>query len=242
MRWSLAVCAAALAVASNSAGQTSERAVVVASVRGSTDALVGEAVVREAYRRLGLAVTFRELPGAAALEASSTGAVDAELQRIDGIDRRYPDLIQVPIPINYLQGAAFSIEYDFPATGWRSLQSYRIGIVSGIIFAAEGTDGMNVTVADDYDQLFGLLESGRIDVAVTPRINGLEAIRQREAGPGGSIREMEGVLETLFLYHYVHRTRQDLVPDLSRVLKQLLLDGTTRRLRTELYGELLPGP
>ncbi len=233
--------AASVLVAGVAAGQTPPSELVVASIRGSTDARVGEVVLREAYARLGVEVTFRSFDGAAALEASSTGEVDGELQRIDGIERQFPDLVQVPIPINYLQGTAFSIRYDFPATGWRSLQTYRIGIVRGIIFAAQGTEGMEVTVADTYDELFGLLEQGRIDVAVTPRINGLEAVLKRPVGPSGPIVEMEGVLETLFLYHYLHRRHADLVPELSRVLKEMLLDGTIRRIRDDLYAELSEG-
>ncbi len=223
---------------------TAQDVITVAVVVGSADHVAGQAVVLEAYRRLGLEVEIRELDGAAALSASSSGAVDAELQRIDGIGRAHPDLVQVPIPVNYLQGAAFSIEYDFPTPGWRSLQPYRLGIVQGIIFAQEGTEGMEVAVASDYEALFDMLEAGTIDVAVTPRINGLTAVaRRRAAGRDAdeAIQEMEGILETLFLYHYVHRSRADLVPELTRILSDMLLDGTTRRLRDQAYAALLVG-
>jgi polar amino acid transport system substrate-binding protein len=218
--------------------------IVISTVSGSADAAGGKAVLREAYRRLGMSVVFREMSGAKALAESSSGKVDAELQRIDGISRRFPDLIQVPIPINYLQGAVFSIKFDFPATGWRSLQSYRIGIVEGVIFAREGTEGMRVTVASDYKTLFDLLEADEIDVAVTPRINGLQVLHQRRSIIGEHdaekpIREMQGVLETLFLYHYVHKSRGDNVPELTKTLKTMLIDGTTRQLREKAYEELL---
>lgn len=105
---------------------------------------------------------------------SSEGKVDAELQRIDGISNKYPDLVPVPIPINIIQGTVFSKKYRFPITGWHSLRPYKIGIVRGILFAEQQTVGM--------DRL---------------------------------------VLETLFLYHYVHVSRSDLVEKLEPVFRVL---------------------
>lgn len=219
--------------------------VIIAVIQGSADTVAGEAVLREAYQRLGVPVEFRPMGGAAALEASSSGNVDAELQRIDGINRSFPELLQVPIPINYVLGTAFSVEYDFRATGWRSLQTYRVGIVEGIIFSREGTQGMDVTVAENHDQVFEMLVTGRIDVAVVPRINGLSALKnmrnlnQDENRENSPVREMEGVLETLFLYHYVHKSRSRIVPALTEILTEMLNDGTTRKIRDQAYKEFL---
>ena len=70
---------------------------------------------------------------------------------------------------------------------------------------------MDVTLADDYESLFNLLEQDQIDVAVAPSINGQVLLQQREAT---AIKEMEGILEILFLYHYVHRANEHLVPRL----------------------------
>ncbi len=102
-----------------------------------------------------------------------------------------------------------------------------------------------MTVAKNYDQLFDMLSSGRVDVAVTPRINGLYMLRKHgtqntEQDIGGKpIREMEGVLETLLLYHYVHKSRSDLVPGLTEILGEMLRDGTTRKIRDQSYNNLL---
>jgi polar amino acid transport system substrate-binding protein len=244
--WPRRLCLLLLACLPAHAGQPVDNdPVVIAFIASSTDGAGGKAVLSEAYRRLGVEVEFRPMGGAEALAASSSGAVDAELQRIDGINLRYPELVQVPIPINYVQGAAFATEFNFPATGWRSLQPYRIGIVEGIIFSRQGTEGMDVTVAEDYDQLFEMLLSNRVDVAVMPRINGQYELRKRSEqgkgqGSGKPILEMEGVLETLFLYHYLHKSRSDLTPALTEILTDMLRDGTTKRLRDEAYRELLP--
>ena len=95
---------------------------------------------------------------------------------------------------------------------------------------------MDVKEAGSYDGLLTMLDNGEIDVAVMPRINGLVAMPKEGFE---DIKELEGILETLFLYHYVHKKNSALVPGLEKELKQMLLDGTTRRLRDEAYDELL---
>jgi len=208
----------------------------LSSVEGSADANAAEAVLRAAYARLGIDIVIERLQGQKALEASNSGTADGEVQRIDGITRSFKNLIQIPIPINYLEGTVFSKRYNFPIQGWFSLEPFRVGIVKGILFAERGTKGMNVHVADDYPALVKLLENDQIDVAVMPRINGRVAIKQSDAK---GIRELGGVLETLMLYHYLHQKHKDLVPKVTKQLKEILLDGVTRQLRTKAHEKLL---
>ena len=218
-----------LSFALNSDAQDSP--VVIAAVSDSADVPAGRAVIREAYSRIGVEVEFRSYSAAEAIATSNSGVVTAELQRIDGISQDYENLVQVPIPINIIQGAAFSIKYRFPISGWHSLRPYRIGIVRGVVFAELPTRGMNVSLANEYEELMLMLEKDQVDVVVMPRIQGLEAIHS--AGIT-EIIEMDGVLETLFLYHYVHNSRLDLVEKLTPVLKQMLLNGETKRIHEQL--------
>lgn len=211
---------------------------VLVSVEGSSDTYGGEAVVREAYKPLGINITVQRLQGKTALEYADSGKVDGEVQRIDGINRTFTNLVQVPIPVNYLQGAAFSKRYSFPIKGWFSLKPYRVGIVRGILFAEQGTQGMDVKVAETYEELVTMLDRGEVDVAVMPRINGLVAIKNHRTK---DIKELEGVLETLFLYHYLHKKNEHLVKKLEKELKRMLQDGTTKRIRNKVYERMLRG-
>ena len=214
----------------------SDEAYVIAHVEDSVDQLAARAVLEAAYRKIGMKVEFRPMPAAQALEASNSGKVAAELQRIDGVQRKFPNLVQVPIPINYIQGLAFSRDYNFPIRGWHSLRPHRVGIVKGIVFAERGTAGMDVSVAMDHAELVTWIRDQKVDVGVMPRISGKLAIRESGAS---KIKQLEGVLETLLLYHYVHKSNADVAERLAPVLKAMLLDGTTRRLRAEVYDKLL---
>jgi polar amino acid transport system substrate-binding protein len=204
-------------------------------VDNSADVPAGRAVIREAYSRIGVDVEFSSYSAAEAIATSNSGVVSAELQRIDGISQDYENLVQIPIPINIIQAAAFSIKYRFPISGWHSLRPYRIGIVRGIVFAERPTMGMNVSVANGYEELILMLENDEVDVGVMPRIQGLTAIHS--AG-NTEIIEMDGILETLFLYHYVHNSRLDLVESLTPVLKQMLLKGDTKRIREQVMATM----
>jgi polar amino acid transport system substrate-binding protein len=110
--------------------------------------------------------------------------------------------------------------------------------VKGIKFAEQPTRGMNVSVVNNYEELLAMLNADQVDVGVMPRIQGLTTIH--DSGYT-NITEMDGVLETLFLYHYVHKRHTDLVEKLSVVLKQMLLTGEMRRVRQQIKDEVEAG-
>ena len=201
----------------------------------SADSVAGAAVLEEAYRRTGISIEIEWLSAIEALEASNSGRLAGELQRIDGVNRTYTNLVQVQIPINFLEVAAFSKEHRFTASGWASLAGYSVGYVAGILFVEQRARGLDAVAAPEYPSVWDVLEAGDVDVAVVPRIVGLTLASERSS----AIVDMEGVLEILFLYHYLHQRHAALVPRLEAELKIMLLDGTTRRIRDEAYRRLL---
>lgn len=223
-------CIAALCVGLGAAfaqAESSRPRVVVSYIERMPDLERSRFVLAEAYRRIGIEARFEPYEAAAALEASRSGAVDAELSRIGGIDREFPELVQIPIPVNLIEGVAFSREYRFPIRSWSSLKPFRLGIVRGILFATEGTAGMDVRAAQDHHELARWIATGEVDVGIMSRFSGQAALR---AGKHTGISELDGVLETSLLYHYVHESRVELTARLEPVLKAMLLDGTIRRL------------
>lgn len=196
------------------------------------------AVLQEAYGRLGIDIERVDMLGQAALEASSQGKTDGEVQRIDGVSIRYPDLIQIPIPINYLQVNLFVARDDLPLTNWASLRPYTVGVVKGILVAERNAQGLNTVFVSAYAELIDRLESGEIDVAIMPQINGLEAIKNRGTN---TVYDTGIVLERAFLYHYLHKSQADLAPFIEKILKAMLLDKTIQTIRAEQYANLLPG-
>ena len=97
---------------------------------------------------------------------------------------------------------------------------------------------MNVTLANSYTELLQLLEDDIIDVAVLPRLNGVVTLKTMN---NTTIREVPGTLEIFFLYHYVHKKNEHIVPELQKALKKMLLEGTTRKLRDKAHERLQKG-
>lgn len=213
----------------------SEVQLVFSTVEESPDTVASGVVLEEAYRRLGIEINIRHFSGAEALRQSNSGQVDGEVSRIDGASRQFTNLVQVPVPINYIQGAVFSKDPDLKLVGWHSLRPYRIGRVKGILFSERGTRGMETVVANDYDQLIDFLDENEVDVVVAPYLNGRLAILEH---PDGEDLNLNGVLESYLLYHYLHEKHRDLVPAIEKVLRAMVKDGSITQMRHDVVDEL----
>ena len=209
---------------------------VVSYIEGSTREEITIPVIRLAYERIGVRVRFEPRSASESITRANAGEVDAELQRIGNVGNRFPDLMRIAIPISAIEGVAFAKDPGIRLHDWSSLAPYRIGIVKGILFAAAGTEGMNVRVAENNDQLLRLLLDGEIDIAVNSRDDFQDAIRR--AGATG-IHQLDDMLELSLLYHYVHRRHADLAPRLQAELAAMLKSGELLRLRRETEARLL---
>lgn len=211
--------------------------ITISCVKNSGDVIAAKNVLKEAYRRIGHQVVFKKFSATDALQASNSGELDAELQRISGTEESYTNLLRLPIPINYITGAVYTNNIEFPISGWHSLRPYKIGIVKGILFAMKGTKGMNVNIFNSYSEMFSALNNGNIEVSVLPRINGNLQLSKHSAK--SNLKVLDGDLEMIFLYHFLHKKNQHLYQPLKKTLKRMLLDGTIRSIREMSYSKEL---
>ena len=211
-------------------------AITIAGVDGSADAEAGRAILEEVYGRLGIPLVIRMFPPERALRMSNGGRVDGELQRIDAVRRVYKNLIQVQPAINFLEASVFTSGMDFPIEGWGSLRPYRIGVVRGIKFAEANTVGMTRSIVDGYPALFRMLERGRLDVGVMPRINGLDALNRLDIR---GVRELRPAIILIDLFHYLHKKNSHLVPRISAVLEGMKRTGELAEIRDRVNATLL---
>jgi polar amino acid transport system substrate-binding protein len=93
-------------------------------------------------------------------------------------------------------------------------------------------------MVDTHEELFALLADGAVDAVVATELSGLVALSRQTAGAGA---RQAGVLDSYLRYHYLHRRHAALVPEIERVLKTMLLDGTIARIRAATVARLL-GP
>ncbi len=194
---------------------------------------VAKLVLREAYARIGQPIEFVTLPGERALTESNAGRVDGELARVAGMEKKYPNLIPVPVVISQFDGVAFSRKHDFPIDGWHSLKGYNIGAFTGSKFVENNTAGMDVVYVPGVKNLFSMLDRDRLDVIVIPYLSGLRYIKKNALT---GFRKMKPALKTFTLYHYLHVRNLYLLPRITVVLKRMEKEKRIQAIRQEYVG------
>ncbi|NIB40676.1 amino acid ABC transporter substrate-binding protein [Pseudomaricurvus alkylphenolicus] len=214
-----------------------DKTLTFSAVEGSINCLVSERVLKEAYKRLQIDIKIRKLPAARALHESNIGVYDGELYRIRGVNKEYPNLVPITVPINVMEGVVFTEDIHFSVNGWESLKPFRLGIQRGAKFVDRGslvTERDNIQVVNTYAQLFKMLKGGRIEVVVASRLSGLNAM---QANGITGITMLGRPLERYDLYHYLHKKNKHLVDDLSSVLMDMDKEGLIKRIRREFIRE-----
>ena len=198
-------------------------------------------IVQQAYRQLGITTTIHALPAERALHFANSGLVDGEISRIDGLAPQYPNLIQLPVAINYLQASAFSFDPDIRLNDWQSLAPYRIGILRGNKFAEQGTLGLDVQAVNSPAQLLKMLSNGRLDIIITSFVasHRLYQRLKAQASPLKLVR-LDSQLPRIKLYHYLHERHRHLVPALTRQLRDMEQQGTLKAMRHAYIRRHLP--
>ena len=179
-------------------------------------------ILERVYDRIGIKIRIQTFPANRALNLSNSGEFDGEVQRIDGISEDYPNLIKVPEPIFYLEACAFVKNTEIRIKGWKSLKPYRIGIPRGFKYLENNTDGMNRLVVSSIEQLFYLLNEGRIDIVIISKNYGQAFLK---AHRDMRIRQITPPIIKVPLYHYLHKKHNALVPVVEARIKKMKEEG-----------------
>lgn len=206
-----------------------DQALKFTTIAGSVNSLIAEKIIREAYQNLNIAIEINPLPAERSIRIANSGEPDGELYRIGGMSSRYPNLIMVPVPVNYLEAAVFTTQPQQQLSSWKELEPLRIGIRRGVKFSERETRRVQIEIADSNAQLFQMLLAKRADVIVIAHLNGLELIKQQK------LRKIykAGVIARYPLYHYLHIRHQQLLADISKSLAAVTSTGEIQRLRLQ---------
>jgi len=190
---------------------------------------VSQAVLKEAYKQLGIQLTINELPAERALIESNAGHLDGEVNRMEGIDKSYPNLLRVAVPLAIIEGVVFSKTVKFAVKGWESLRPYSIGTRIGLKFAEYGTAGMKVTKAVTIGRSLADLDAGQVDIVVASRQSGLAALAEMKLK---GITVLEPPLAAIPLYHYLHKSHLALLPKITEALQKMEKSGQMETIRS----------
>jgi polar amino acid transport system substrate-binding protein len=195
-------------------------------------ALLFRRILTEAYGRIHYDVDVVGVPGERALVMSNQGEVDGEAARVPVIEASCPNLIRVPTPLYVNRVVVFSRVGDIDLSdGWEALYPYRVGVVRGYKFVDKMTASMNRVLATDYENLFTMLETGRLDVAVTEYFEALPMLKEMQPH---NFRLLLPPLAYKPMYHYLHKQHADLVPGIDRALRDMRREGRMQEIQREI--------
>lgn len=179
-------------------------------------------ILQEAFRRINQQVRFVTTPSERGLINANSGAADGDVNRIAGLSKTYPNLLQVPEPNMSYDFMAFSRK-ALPIKGWESLRGLRVGYITGWKIFDENVQGASVTKVDTPQQLFTLLAADRVDVALFDRWGGGHYLHEMKLS---EVKAQEPPLARRDMYLYLNSAHAALVPRVAAALKAMKTDGT----------------
>jgi len=193
-------------------------------------------MVAKAYQNLQIPIEFVERPGKRALIESSTGKLDAELSRIFEIGEQYPSLVRVPTSVYSFEPTVYSHKRKFKVSNWTDLKKYRIGVLLGMYFTEESFKGFaRVTMVDDLQRLYRLLDNGRVDLVVDSEINGRYWLKKQGLK---NVKTLAPRMPVIQAYHYLHEKNKDLVPKLDREFLAMKASGEIEAMKQQFLSEI----
>lgn len=189
---------------------------------------IAELIAREAYKRLGITLVVHRLPGERTLVYANEGKMDGELYRKLGMEREYPNLVIVPVPLQTYEIVIFSHGTNFIVNGWESLRPYTLGFMRGIKIIQENTKGMKIEAVPTMQQAFEKMMMGRTDLVLGNRASGMAIVK---AMGMDAVTVLGPPLASFPVYHYLHKKHADLVPKLTKVLRQMQADKTIEQIQ-----------
>ncbi len=193
-------------------------------------------IIQETFRRAGLEcmIVYRQTDQS--LFDVNAGLLDAEINRIAGMEASFPNLLHLTEPNMTMHFVAFA-KREFPIDGWRSIRNLNVGVVRGWKILEWHTDGFpKVVYVPTEKELFRMLDLGRLDIALYSKLTGYAALREYKYQ---NIRHLEPPLESQEMFLYLHSKNSHLIPGLDAALKSMKNDGSYDRIVRETLDRYL---
>lgn len=176
-----------------------------------------------AFAKLGYSVEIVRLPAERSLMNANTGVDDGDALRVAGIEKRYKNLVRV-------SESTFTVEFVLIANkgapeihSWAELAGHSVGIINGWKIAENKLIGVaDLMRAKNPDQLFGLLQRGRVEFIVFARQSGYRYIQSRKLT---GLEIQRDTLARREMFIYLNKKHARLAVRLAGVLRGMKSSG-----------------
>lgn len=195
-------------------------------------------ILREAFSRLKIPISFGQLPAERSLQNVDSGIDDGDFVRVAGLDKIYPNLVMVPEKLDDFEFVAFTLGSDFATSSWAALTPYHVGIVRGWKILEQNLAGVKeLTLAKNQDQLFSLLKNGRVDVVVYSRHEGNALLSKFDLV---NAHVLEPPLAVRPMYLYLNKKHVEVADPLAKTLWKMKEEGIFVDLARQTLSVSLP--
>ncbi len=196
-------------------------------------------IVKEAFNRLDITAELPFLPAERSIMAANSGIHDGELNRIEGMERMYPNLVRVPESNMDFKFVAFSKKYDFETTDWSALNSLRVGFIKGWkVLEQNMKNHPDLIYVNSAEQLFRQLDKEHIDIALYGELVGYAQLKEMNIT---DYKVLSPPLATKKMYMYLNKRHEAIVPKVAEALKSMKSDGTYERIVKQATAPYLTG-
>lgn len=214
-----------------------DKKLIFSTFQNSALTLIHEPILREIYKQMGYEIEVRQFPAERALVMANSGKVDGEVARLKIIQEKYKNLVIIPIPLYYSQGAIFTKKLNISIPGYESLKPYEVICLRGYKDAEKQLNkyGVKYTLVNSYSQIFLSLDSERFELGIASRLDGLKIIKELGLK---EIKILESSLRINPTYHFIHKKHKHLVPQIITILQKLKEEGFIEKIESKVIQDL----
>lgn len=174
--------------------------------------------VSELYTRMGFEIEIIRLPLKRSIKDTNQGAYDAELARIANLSYEFTNLVRVPEPIHVLDACAvLPTNADYTVEKWSDLGRLTHARQNGVVLFETRTQDYSGFPIENPETIPKMVSIGRADVGIMLCEDARSAVRDMKDITVLS----EPPLETITLYHYVHKKHENLVGTMAQHLRDI---------------------
>ena len=197
-------------------------------------------VLTEIDKRLpDLSISFEVLPAERSLVLANQKVNDGECCRIASVvAKEYKNLVAINESFYTARFSAFGKAWSAEIKNFEDLKPFSVGAVEGWKIAVNEVKKVKpaeVHIVTTPDQMFRMINQGRLDYGVVGYLSGLESISRLGFD---NIKSSQPPLIEMPLYLLLHYGHKKLIPVLDAEIKAMKQDGTIDKLYSKLIKSL----
>lgn len=180
------------------------------------------------FRQMGFNLVISHVPEERGLLNLNQGLDDAILSRVAGLEKIYPNIIQLNEVAVEWRFVAFTKRNDMQIRSWDDFEPYDVAHVTGWkIFEQNIRKYRSLIRVHKARQLFQLLNANRVDVVVYALRPGKWLIKNLGIK---NVHALKPDLASKKKYFYVHKRHRERIPEADSILKQFKEEGIYNQL------------